>query len=76
VSRSGPDSRTSAANFSAVLGRLVGLPRFVALQFFLGFLALNHLIDPLSNLFEIVGFRTMRPPNLTRLAPSRVTISF
>jgi hypothetical protein len=31
----------------------------VALQLFLGFLALNHLIGPLSNLFKIVGFRTI-----------------
>jgi hypothetical protein len=59
----GRASPICAANF---LERLVGLPRFlhsfVALQFFLGLLALNHLIGPLSNLFEIVGFRTMQPP--------------
>jgi hypothetical protein len=49
-----------------VIGLLVRLPCFlilsVALQLFLGFLALNHLIGPLSDLFKTIGFHTIRPP--------------
>jgi hypothetical protein len=32
------------------------------LQLFLGLLALNHLIGPLSDLFKIIGFCAVEPP--------------